>query len=151
MRPHRSIFGPLVLIGIGVLFLARNIIPDIPVFELFSRYWPFLLIAWGGLRLIEVLFWAATSKPLPGAGVAGGEWFLIVLICLFGSGMYAVRHLRNQVPTRFTNGAGLEVFGESFDYSLSGEKQVGKTPKIVLESFRGNARITGAETDQVKV
>ena len=74
-----SIIGPLILIGIGVLFLVRNIWPDIPVLEILSRYWPFLLIAWGGLRLIEILLWACPTKPIPRNGISGGEWVLIVL------------------------------------------------------------------------
>ena len=61
-----SVIGPLILIGIGALFLMYNLWPQIPIGDLLSRYWPFLLIVWGGLRLIEVLFWAAMSKPLPG-------------------------------------------------------------------------------------
>ena len=38
---------------------------------------------------------------------------------------------------------GLDVFGESFEYPVSGQKAVGKTPRIVIEGFRGNARIVG--------
>ena len=41
-----SVIGPLILIGLGVLFLFRNLWPDIPLVELISRFWPFLLIAW---------------------------------------------------------------------------------------------------------
>jgi len=37
----------------------------------------FLLITWGALRLLEILFWAMTSKPLPVHGhfrAASGRW-----------------------------------------------------------------------------
>ena len=60
-----SVIAPLLLILIGAAFLVRNVWPEIPIADLVSRYWPFLLIAWGGLRLLEILTWAATSKPLP--------------------------------------------------------------------------------------
>ncbi len=35
-----SVIGPLILIGLGVLFLFRNLWPDIPADgDLISRYW----------------------------------------------------------------------------------------------------------------
>jgi hypothetical protein len=38
-----NILGGVILVGIGLLFLARNLIPD---FE-FSDYWPLILIIIG--------------------------------------------------------------------------------------------------------
>ena len=54
---RRSFTGPLLLLIIGSLFLWRNLHPDTPVFDLLAQYWPFVLIAWGFIRLIEVLIW----------------------------------------------------------------------------------------------
>ena len=51
----RSIVVPLLLIGLGVLFLANTLNPEMPLFRLVAEYWPFLLIGWGALRLIEIL------------------------------------------------------------------------------------------------
>jgi len=86
MRPRRSLTGPLILILIGVAFLTRNLWQEVPLFQLVAQYWPFLLIAWGVLRLLEVLLEAARSKPLPTGGLSGGEVALIVLLCVIGSG-----------------------------------------------------------------
>jgi DUF4097 and DUF4098 domain-containing protein YvlB len=145
-----SVVGPLILILIGVLFLARNLYPNLPLLDMLAQYWPFLLIGWGVLRLLEILYWAATSKPLPVNGVSGGEWVLVFFLCLIGSGLWAVRHNWWWSPGSVRIG-GLEMFGEAFDYSLNGEKACGKTPRIIVESFRGNARITGADVESVKV
>ena len=60
-----SVIGPLILIGIGGLFLLRNLWPEIPLVDIIAKYWPFVLIAWGGLRLIEILLAAVMSKPIP--------------------------------------------------------------------------------------
>ena len=90
----RSLTGPLILILIGVLFLTRNLWQEVPMFELIAQYWPFILIAWGVLRLIEVLIEAARSKPLPSGGLSGGEVALIILLCIVGSGMYAAEPAR---------------------------------------------------------
>ncbi len=146
-----SVVGPIILIGIGVLFLARNLFPDLPVVEFLSSYWPFILVAWGVLRLSEILFWAMNHKPLPVNGVSGGEWVVVIFLCLIGSGAYAARH-----SSWFPNGqmriGGLEMFGEAFDYPLTAQqKPVGKTARVVIESFRGSARITGVDGSEVKV
>ena len=46
-RGNRSITGAVVLIVLGLLFLAENFIPDIH----FADYWPVLLIAIGASLL----------------------------------------------------------------------------------------------------
>ena len=147
-----SVVGPLILIAIGVLFLSRNLYPDLPLMDLLARYWPFLLIGWGILRLVEILFWAVTSKPLPRSGVSGGEWVLVVFLVLIGWTAYTAQVHSNWFRTNRINIGGLEMFGEAFDYPIAGEKaSIGKTPQIVIESFRGNVRIAGADVENVKV
>jgi DUF4097 and DUF4098 domain-containing protein YvlB len=146
-----SVVGPLILILIGVVFLARNMFPELPLLDFLSRYWPFLLIGWGALRLIEILFWAANSKPLPQRGMGGGEWVLVVFLVLIGSAIWE-GHRGGWLNRGNIRIGGLEMFGEAFDYPIAGEKTgVGKTPEIVIEGFRGNARIAGSNTSDVKV
>jgi len=107
-----SYIGPLLLILIGGVFLMHNMYPDLPLADWFAQFWPFLLIGWGVLRLIEILTWAFMKRPLPSNGITCGEWALVVLLFVIGSG---------------------------------------KNSKIIIESFRGNARIVGADTTEVKV
>ncbi len=146
-----SVVAPLLLIGIGGLFLAHNMYPDLPLLDYLARYWPFLIILWGGLRLIEVLIWAATDKPLPVRGTGGGEWMLVILLIVFGGSLHAVRGYNGGWwPHNVTIG-GLDMFGDSYEYPIAVEKQASKNPHIVIENFRGNAKITGADTDTVKV
>jgi len=138
-----SVVGPLILIGIGILFLLRNVWPQIPLLDLIGRYWPYLLILWGALRLLEILIWAATSKPLPRQGVSGGEWILIVFVCLFGAGLYTAHNYTGWWPGRPLRGLVMDM-GETYDYDLGPAQQSsGKTPRVVIESFRGNAKISG--------
>src|SRR5579871_839937 len=100
-----SIAAPLILILLGVIFLLRNLYPEIPLMEYLSRYWPFLLIFWGVLRLAEILFWAAASRPLPRFGVTSGEWLVIVFLCLFGASLHAARGISTWWPRgRFSMG-----------------------------------------------
>ena len=86
-----SLVAPLLLIGIGILFLARNVFPEMQLLDYLARYWPLLLVVWGGLRLLEILFWAATSRSLPMHGVSSGEWVLVIFLCFLGVSLHAVR------------------------------------------------------------
>jgi DUF4097 and DUF4098 domain-containing protein YvlB len=146
-----SVVAPLLLIGIGALFLARNLYPELQLIDYLAKYWPFLLIGWGILRLAEILFWSATDKPVPARGVSSGEWVLIFFLCLFGATLHTVRGFSTWWPRSGITMGGLDMFGESFEYQLAGQKQVSKTPRVVIQSFRGNARVTGIDTDTVKV
>jgi DUF4097 and DUF4098 domain-containing protein YvlB len=146
-----SVVAPLLLIGVGVLFLARNMYPDLALVDYFARYWPTLLILWGLLRLTEILFWAATDRELPARGMSGGEWILIVLLCMIGLSVHTVRGFESWWPRSGITMGGIDMFGESFEYPIAGEKQTTKAPRVIIESFRGNARITGVDQSSVKV
>src|SRR5579863_8757992 len=146
-----SLFAPLLLIGLGALFLARNIYPDLPLLDYLARYWPFLLILWGVLRLGEILIWASTGKPLPARGVSGGEWILVLVLCFFGGTLHAAMGLSSWLPRGRLELGGLDIFGETYDYPITAEKPAAKAPHILIESFRGNARISGMDASAVKV
>ena len=146
-----SLVAPLLLIGIGLLFLARNVFPEMQLLDYLAKYWPLLLVVWGGLRLLEILVWAATGKSLPARGLSSGEWVLVIFLCFLGVSLHAVRGFSEWLPGSRIQLGGLEIFGESYDYPLSAEKPAGKAPRVILESFRGNARIVGGDVQSVKV
>ena len=91
-RPHlrrRSVVGPIVLIGLGVLFLLGTLRPDFDPWWVFWRYWPLLLI-FIGLGKIWDHFWdrnadGTQSHALSGTGLAMIV-LLIVVIALGWSG-----------------------------------------------------------------
>lgn len=147
-----SVIGPLILIGIGALFLTRNLWPDIPIADILSRYWPFVLIAWGALRLVEIFLWAIMSKPLPRNGVSAGEWMMVFLICVVGGTMYTARHYASWFPSgRALRGVVMDM-GESYDYTLTtAERPCAKNCRVLIESFRGNAKVSGSADATVKV
>ena len=146
-----SVIGPLILIGIGALFLMRNLWPEIPLMDIISRYWPFVLIGWGLLRLVEILLLAIASKPIPRAGISGGEWILVFLICTIGGSMYTARHYASWFNTGRAWRGMVVNMGESFDYNYNPiEKPCTKNCRILIENFRGNAKITGTSDTTVK-
>jgi hypothetical protein len=147
-----SVIGPLILIAIGVAFLVRNLYPEIPILDFLGRNWPYILIGWGALRLVELFTWKSSGKPLPVSGVSGGEWTLIVFLCMFGIGLHQFSRRQSTWLPRINIG-GIDVMGESFEYPYAQKtvKAASKTPRIVIESFRGDAQITGTDSDEVKV
>jgi DUF4097 and DUF4098 domain-containing protein YvlB len=146
-----SVIGPLILIGFGLLFLLHNVFPEIQFAEIISRYWPFVLIVWGALRLVEILVAAIMSRPIPRNGVSGGEWMLVFLICIVGSTVYTARHYATWFPTHNWNRVIRDMGGESYDYPYTAvEKPCVKNCKILIENFVGNAKITGTADGSVK-
>jgi DUF4097 and DUF4098 domain-containing protein YvlB len=141
MRP-RSLTGPLILVIIGGLFLWRNFHPEAPIYEIMALYWPFLLILWGVLRLIEVAWPGANWR----GGFSGGEVVLVVLVCIVGSAMWAGYH--NGIRW---SGEGLNVFGNEYDYPVSAKAPAAGMKRVVFDIARGNIKVTGADTEEVVV
>jgi DUF4097 and DUF4098 domain-containing protein YvlB len=146
-----SVIGPLILILLGTIFLMKNMVPDLPVLDFLARTWPFILIAWGGLRLIELVWWFSRGRVLPSNGLSGGEWFLVVLLSVFGSGLYMVRNHETWLSNAKITLGGVDLFNDAFEFPISASVQGPKTGKLVIESFRGDAQITGADVTEVRV
>jgi len=147
-----SFVAPILLIAVGALLLARTLYPGLQLMDYVARYWPVILIGWGLLRIVEILTWSAAAKPLPMRGLSGGEWVLIVFLCLFGLSLHTVRGVANWFPEHIQVD-GLDFFdgGERYEYPVSGEKASSHAPHVLLEDFRGDVKISGGDVDSVKV
>jgi DUF4097 and DUF4098 domain-containing protein YvlB len=144
-----SITGPLVLILVGSIFLLRAIQPGFEIGQLLGHYWPYLLILWGVVALLEVTVRFVSRAPVPANGVSGGGWFLVVMVCIVGATAFEIQRPDTwwrQVG--FTRG--IEALGDDHQYSIDPQKKVvGAAPHIIIESFRGDAKVTGGEGDEV--
>lgn len=147
-----SLVGPVLLIVIGGWFLAGTMRPELPLLDMAARYWPFLLIGWGLLRLIEIFVWSSRGRALPASGISGGEWTLIVFICLIGSGVYMANYYRPWRNFGVINANRIEIFGHSYEYTVPENKvPAGKATRVLIENLRGNARVTGADVTGIVV
>jgi DUF4097 and DUF4098 domain-containing protein YvlB len=142
---RRSVTGPILLIVLGAAFLVYNLRPDIELFDLLSQYWPFLLIAWGSLRLVEVMVDYFRGSLQNSAGFTGGEVVLIVFICFIGWGAFAAHRAGIHFRPAW------EAFGEHYDYSVGDQKPAGNATRVVFENNRGNLKVIGADTTDIKV
>lgn len=151
MKPP-SLVGPVLLIGLGSLLLLHTFRPQLGLLEVFGRYWPFLLIGWGVVRLLEIIYWRARRLPLPTYGISGGEWTAVVLICLIGSGLNAAHRYRPWERLGIVAAKRLEIFGRSYEYPIAEQRCPAPRPMHVLvENLRGNMRIIGADTQEIRV
>ncbi|HXT85986.1 MAG TPA: DUF4097 family beta strand repeat-containing protein [Verrucomicrobiae bacterium] len=78
---RRSIFGGILLILIGLIFLAHEFRPDIGIGRIFERYWPLLLVIWGVALLFDHLFASRSGAPRASA-ISGGEIGLIIILLI---------------------------------------------------------------------
>ncbi|MFN8007615.1 MAG: DUF5668 domain-containing protein [Terriglobia bacterium] len=58
----RSLWGPVLLIGVGILFLIHNLI-EINIFKMIWPYWPLILVLVGISKLVE---YYRGKGPVPG-------------------------------------------------------------------------------------
>jgi len=140
----------VILIVLGVLFLVSNVRPDLSIVSILGRFWPFLLIGWGLLRLLELVVWAVRRRPLPTTGISGGEWIFVILISMAGSASFFFSHRAGWPPINFRM-RGLEMLGEPFDYPIAEQTvrtAAGKPVRVVIEHIRGNARIAGSDKNR---
>lgn len=145
---NRSVVGPILLMALGVLLLAYNLRPEWTLLGWITLYWPWLLVAWGALRLAEILVWAARSRPLPRAGLSGGEWAVVVLLCLAGLAADAARH---HWPALRITVEGVEWLGKPYDFPLEAAQPAGNSRRVIVENPRGAVRVAGAPVSEVKV
>lgn len=144
---RRTLAGPLILILLGALFLLNNMRPDLPLYDAIAVYWPFLLIAWGVIRLVEVAFEASRGRLHScGTGLSGGETVLVVFICLIGSGLFSAHRHGVRFGVR-----GLEMFGDQYDYTTSRQVSAAGANRVVFDNPRGNIRVSGGDAAEVRV
>lgn len=156
-RP-RSLFGPLMIVVIGVLFLLRNIgvISYGSLGWWFSRYWPLLLIVWGIFKLVEH-FWARSrGLPAPRSG-AGSVLFLIFLIV---AGLAATRAarvnwdaVRSQIdidtPDDFKDSLG--ILGHRYEFTEEGSQSLSDAAQVKVVSERGDIKVVPSPDSQAHI
>lgn len=144
-----SLIGPLLLIVLGALLLVSNLSAQFQFLDVLAIQWPWILVGWGVIRLGELVVWSRRPEPLLPQGLRSGEWFLVVLICLFGSGLYGARHFSESFPFRMS---GLRMFGETHDFSIDEQRvPVNGATRLMVENLRGEVIFSGEDIQEVRV
>lgn len=151
-RYRRSIAGPLILILIGVLFMARNFGWHFPIWHWFGRWWPVVLIVWGVIILIENT--TASRSGYRSRRIGGPGVFL--LLVLIGLGVWAHNSsdidwngVKSQLQMDDDLGGFFGGNPYTFDDTLQQSFPAGGTLRIV--SDRGALNITASDDDTIRV
>ncbi|HZP25083.1 MAG TPA: DUF4097 family beta strand repeat-containing protein [Terriglobales bacterium] len=149
-RYRRSIAGPLVLIIIGGLFLARNLGWHFPVWRWFGHWWPLLLILWGVIVLIERM--SGNGYRRRGLG-AGGVFLLILLVCLGVAAHHTSNWdwngMRDEIQLDDDDLGG--VFGTAFTFDDTLQQAFPAKGTLRVVSDRGAVNVTPSDGDTIRV
>jgi DUF4097 and DUF4098 domain-containing protein YvlB len=149
---RRSISGPVILMAIGFLFFLNNFFPDVFTWHSIGSLWPFLLIGFGVVRLIEVLSQAGQAKTIPASQFPVGGVFFLIIACFLIWGMSSRARHRNWHGMPFVAFNTAKMFGESFEFDVQRTFPVESDDvRLVVEGLRGNVSIAGDDSSSVTV
>lgn len=146
-RRRRSLFGPLVLICIGVAFLLANmhVISGARLAWLFATWWPALLILLGLVRIVEYSVARSQGSPVPRFG--GGAIFLLILFVCIGLSASGARHVNWQAfgDDVDVNPGFSTVFGEKYEFTDELSQPLPANGSIRVDNNRGAVTIHASE------
>lgn len=151
IRPYRrrSLFGPLLIAGIGVVILLCNlgVISYHNAGWWFSRYWPLLLIFWGVVKFAEYLWARQHNEPYAGVGGAG-----VVFLIVFGLIATGATHANwNWINDSDPDWEGWGFFGNRYDFTENFATPMPTGREVRIISDRGDITITPSPDDQAHV
>ena len=155
---RRSIFGPIVLITIGVVFLLVNagFVTFRSAVRLFADYWPLLLIIWGVLRLIEYL--RARQEGVPPQGIGAGGVIGLIFLVLFGISVSAAykgsqhvnwNSVRNEIDMPDDEFG--KWFGQKYEFTDNVDRDFPANGSLKIVGDRGDIKISPSNDGKLHV
>ncbi len=149
---HRrpSIFGAIVLLAIGVIFLLHNFYGDFNGWEFLYHWWPVVLILAGVTRLVDYEFERRTdgggeSRP------AATQTLLIVFLAILIFGAIVAHHVRDRGP-------GVDVWpplmglGQSYSFTEASQSLAAPAnARVNVSTTRGDIAVHAENTQQIRV
>ncbi len=156
---RRSMFGPIFLIGIGIVLLlvSSGRLRGRDVAILFADYWPVLLILWGVIKLIEYM--NAKREGYPAPGIGGGGVVLLIFIILFGLAATGTRNAtRNWDWNKVRDNMDINdddfdsMFGGTkFQYDDTVERDFPANASLKAVTERGDLNVTVSSDNKVHI
>jgi DUF4097 and DUF4098 domain-containing protein YvlB len=146
-RRRSSIFGGVLLIAIGVLFLIHYFAPGLLQLGQIARYWPVLLILWGLARLWDY-FAATRANQQPPRTVSGGDLLLVLLVLVGVLAMVAYNRLHRNMDWD----GNLDLFGTPYTFTTTlPPVAVEPQTRIDLWTPRGNITVRSQQEKNLSV
>lgn len=131
MRQRRSLIGPLVLVGLGLLLLYSSLRANWAPWEVVWRYWPLILIAWGLGKLWDHLRARDSAEPSSPSRFTGGELGMAIALVA----LVALAILHKSPPTSSTTG--------NFHFSQTVQAQGAKAVHAEIVLGAGDLHVSG--------
>lgn len=147
-RERSSIFGGLLLIVLGVLFLLHRFNPELGIGHLIGRYWPVLLIVWGITKLVEHLSAQKSGGPRPPV-LSGGEAALLAALAIVLAGMWVTDLIHTRNPDLEVN-LGIFSHRHSVDEELP-PQTIPAGAQVTIQTGRGDLTIHAGEGNEIRV
>ncbi len=148
-----SIFGALLLISLGALFLYSNMNPEFNVWPLFAQYWPLLIIFWGLSKLVDYFILRGTPEAYYAARLRGGEIFGLIMLVLFGTAFtQAVRFAPDGPRITIDDGdwAFGSFWGEAYEFPAELKEEIELPATLSLRS-RGDITVSTTEGKELRM
>jgi DUF4097 and DUF4098 domain-containing protein YvlB len=153
MVPPRSFAGPIVLIIIGLVFLALNLgmIGRPTMFRLFADYWPLLIILWGVIKLFE--YQRDRNAGFRPRGIGFGGFVLLFFLIMFGLAASGARHVNwNRVSDEIEIDDNVfTIFGERYDFTQNLEQELPANAQLKLNNDRGAITVNPSPDNKLRI
>jgi DUF4097 and DUF4098 domain-containing protein YvlB len=151
-RRSPSLFSGIILVLFGVILLLHYFRGDFPLWDIFWRWWPALLILWGVVKLVERM----TYRPAAaGAGAAaprtvrGSEILLVLgLFALIGT-IAGIEWVRRHAPDAEIPGI---LGANSYTYDIEvAPRPVPPNAQVTIRTTNGDITVRAENTTQLQV
>ncbi len=150
-----SVFGALLLIGIGFLFLYANVNPEFNPWTLLARYWPVLIIFWGLSRLADYFILRGTDQAAAVTRIGAGDIIGLIFILIFGTIFTQMVRFGSEggLGPRFVGDDFFApcLFGQEQEFSEQLEQALTPADKLDLSNLRGDVTVTAASAPQLRI
>ena len=151
--PPRSFAGPIVLIVIGLVFLALNLgmIGRPTMFRLFADYWPLLIILWGVVKLFE--YQRDRSAGFRPRGIGFGGAVLLFFLIMFGLAASGARRINwNAVGDSVDiDDQVFTIFGERYNFEQTMEQELPAQAQVKIANDRGSITINPSPDNKLRI
>jgi DUF4097 and DUF4098 domain-containing protein YvlB len=146
-QQRRSIFGGLLLILIGVVFLLHEHYPDMHLAPAVRHYWPVILIVWGLAKLFDN-FAAQQSGETKPPIITGGELALILLFVVAVGGIAASEKFHDHFRWNWGDTVFSQKYSETEEVPVHPIKP---GAQVNVATDRGNVTVYADETNSLRV
>jgi DUF4097 and DUF4098 domain-containing protein YvlB len=144
-----TIFWALILITVGVLFLAQNFNPSLHPWQVIAKFWPVLIILWGISKLVDYLYIQShPDEPAPRL-FSGGEVVLLILVLMLGTLISKIVLHPWRGWSGYNDRGFASLFLNSYVYTQTLSVPAGASPHLVIVDRWGDVEIHGGGTSSL--